>query len=465
MSDKQAPREKPAGEGGLQLPRDPKMIALAVGAPILIVVFTSSLLGMNFFMALLLGLFLLVRILFPQDGRVTVAVVVLAIAWAVALPFMHEEGGEFLSISTLILAYAVMALGLNIIVGFAGLLDFGYVAFFALGALMAGWFMSDFYSNAGDKQEGIHVGVAEATSNLFGIHLNFLVVVVIAMVVCTIAGMIIGLPTLRLRGDYIAVVTLAFGEIIGRIVANGDQLKYGDAPIVGGVLTDVFGKGATFSAGREGITPIDKIFLPFTDEPFKSLNLRPWFLVALVMVLVVLFVNYRLRDSRLGRAWIALREDEVAAASMGVPLVKTKLLAYGTGAAFGGVAGAFLASRLSVVNADQFQFYFSIFILAMVILGGLGSIEGVLIGAGVLVYVNYKFIPDLNTKPREWLNLDLDLSELSSGIYGFLLVIMMLLRPQGLIPERRRKLELVEHVGSGQTIGMGDDDSAYEARA
>jgi branched-chain amino acid transport system permease protein len=327
--------------------------------------------------------------------------------------------------------------------------------------------MSDFYANAGDKEEGIHVGVAEVTQNLFGIHFNFLMVVVIAAVVCTIAGMIIGLPTLRLRGDYIAIVTLAFGEIIGRIMANGDEIKYGSTPVIGGPLENVFGNGAVLSGGREGIGPIDKIYLPFSEEPFKALNLRPWFLVALAMVLIVLFVNYRLRDSRLGRAWIALREDEVAAASMGVPLVKTKLLAYGTGAAFGGVAGVFLASRLSVVNADQFQFFFSIFILAMVILGGLGSIEGVLIGAGVLVYLNFKFIPDLNAKPREWFNIDLDLSELSSAIYGFLLVLMMLLRPQGLIPERRRKLELVEHVGAGQTTGVGGGatDAVYEARA
>jgi branched-chain amino acid transport system permease protein len=288
--------------------------------------------------------------------------------------------------------------------------------------------------------------------------------VVIAIVITTIAGMLIGLPTLRLRGDYIAIVTLAFGEIIGRIVINGDQVHYGDVPIVGGLLTDAFGRGAVFSGGREGIGPIDKIWL-FVGEPFKALDLRPWYLVALAMVLIVLFVNYRLRDSRLGRAWIALREDEVAAASMGVPLVKTKLLAYGTGAAFGGMSGVFLASRLSVVNADQFQFFFSIFILAMVILGGLGSIEGVLIGAAVLVYVNFKFIPDLNAKPREWFNLDLDLSELSSAIYGFLLVMMMVLRPEGLIPERRRKLELVEHVGTGQTTGVGDVSDTFEARA
>jgi branched-chain amino acid transport system permease protein len=440
------------------------LLTLGLAVPI-IVLFATALLGMNFLMALILGGFLAARLLFPHDRRVTTAVVVGAIVWAIVLPLMHDEGGDFLNIATLILAYSVMALGLNIIVGYAGLLDLGYVAFFALGALTAGWFMSDFFSNAGKGGDGVHVGVAEFTQNLFGIHFNFLMVVVIAVLVCTIAGMLIGLPTLRLRGDYIAIVTLAFGEIIGRIVINGDQIHFGDAPVIGGGLESVFGKGANFSAGREGITPIDKIYLPFTDEPFQALNLRPWFWVALAMVLVVLFVNYRLRDSRLGRAWIALREDEVAAASMGVPLVKTKLLAYGTGAAFGGIAGAFLASRLSVVNADQFQFFFSIFILAMVILGGLGSIEGVLIGAGVLVYVNYKFIPDVNTKPRDWFNLDLDLAEISSGIYGFLLVLMMLLRPQGLIPERRRKLELVEGVGTGATTGVGGPETdVYEAR-
>jgi branched-chain amino acid transport system permease protein len=445
---------------------DRRTLLLAVGAGLGIFFFSTGLLGMDTLMAFILAVLIVIRILFPHDRRVTVAVVALAIAWAAWLPFMHDEGGPFMNIATLILAYSVMALGLNIIVGYAGLLDLGYVAFFALGALMAGWFMSDFYVNAGEGGEGFHFLVADLTEGLIGIHFNFLIVAVIAIVVCTIAGMIIGLPTLRLRGDYIAVVTLAFGEIIGRIMINGDEIRYGSFPLIGGGLESIFGEGAVLSGGREGMTPIDKIWL-FTGEPFQALNLRPWYLVALVMVLLVLFVNYRLRDSRLGRAWIALREDEVAAASMGVPLVKTKLLAYGTGAAFGGLAGVFLASRLSVVNADQFQFFFSIFILAMVILGGLGSIEGVLIGAAVLVYINFKFIPDVNEKPREWFNLDLDLSELSSAIYGFLLVIMMVLRPQGLIPERRRKLELVEHVGAGDTVGVGgpDTDAMYEARA
>ena len=440
------------------------LLVAAIAAP-LIVIFVSQLLEMDILMSLILGVLVVLRVLFADDRRVVIAVLVALLAWAIWLPFAHDENSAFLGIAVLALAYSVMALGLNIIVGYAGLLDLGYVAFFALGALTAGWFMSGFYSDAGEGGNGIHFLVSDPAASLPGIHLNFLLVVIIAIVVCTIAGMLIGLPTLRLRGDYIAIVTLAFGEIIGRIVINGDQLHYNDVPVLGGGLESIFGAGANFSNGRQGITPIDKIDLPF-GEPFRSLDLRPWFWVALAMVLLVLFVNFRLRDSRLGRAWIALREDEVAAASMGVPLVKTKLLAYGTGAAFGGISGVFLASMLNTVNADQFQFFFSIFILAMVILGGLGSIEGVLIGAWVLVYLNFKFIPDVNDKPREWFNLDLDMSELSAAIYGFLLVMMMILRPQGLIPERRRELEMAEGVGVGATTGVGGPDAdVYEARA
>jgi branched-chain amino acid transport system permease protein len=440
------------------------ILTAAIAAPLL-VIFTSQLLEMDVFMSLILGILVVLRVVYADDRRVVIAVLVGILIWAIYLPIAHEENSEFLGIAVLILGYSVMALGLNIIVGYAGLLDLGYVAFFALGALTAGWFMSGFYSEAGEGGNGIHFLVSDPAASLPGIHLNFLLVVIISVIVCTTAGMLIGLPTLRLRGDYIAIVTLAFGEIIGRIVINGDELHYKDVPVFGGPLENFFGTGANFSNGRQGITPIDKIDLPF-GEPFQALNLRPWFWVALGMVLLVLFVNFRLRDSRLGRAWIALREDEVAAASMGVPLVKTKLLAYGTGAAFGGIAGVYLASLLNTVNADQFQFFFSIFILAMVILGGLGSIEGVMIGAAMLVYINFKFIPDLNDKPREWFNLDLDLSELSSAIYGFLLVMMMILRPQGLIPERRRELEMAEGVGVGATTGVGGAETSdvYEAR-
>jgi len=153
-------------------------------------------------------------------------------------------------------------------------------------------------------------------------------------------------------------------------------------------------------------------------------------------------VSFALRSSRLGRAWIALREDEVAAVAMGVPAVKTKLMAYGTGAAFGGMSGAFLGSFNNTVNADQFQFYFSILILGMVILGGLGSIWGVVLGAIVLTTINFYLIPDVfNTIPGKF-GLDFDTTQITFAIYGFLLVIMMIMRPEGLIPERRRKQEL-----------------------
>ncbi len=370
----------------------------------------------------------------PRNARIVLTVA--AILFGALLPLFVESGGGFIDDATLALAYVVMALGLNIIVGFAGLLDLGYVAFFAIGAYTMGYFGSLFHIEA-NGGEGIHVLVTGAAAELPGIHLNFLLVVVLAICATTAAGMLIGLPTLRLRGDYIAIVTLAFGEIVGRIAINGDEIT---------------GFGTKLTNGRQGITPVDKIDLPFL-EPFTSLNLRPWYWVAFAMVLIVLFVNFRLRDSRLGRAWIALREDEVAAVSMGVPLVKTKLLAYGTGAAFGGVSGAFLGSYLNTVNADQFQFSFSIFILAMVILGGLGSIWGVVVGAVALSFINNRLIPDvLNGVPGS-IGLDFDLTELSFGIFGFLLVIMMVLRPEGLIPERRRQIEMaegIEDLGSEQ---------------
>ncbi len=387
----------------------------------------------------------LANLLRDPSKRDGVIAIVLGLA-AFLLPFLFSSGSPFIDDATTALAYIVMALGLNIVVGFAGLLDLGYVAFFAIGGYTIGWLGSGFVYNINDGK-GIHVGVSEFLANQPGIHLNFLLILVAAVITTAIAGALIGLPTLRLRGDYIAIVTLAFGEIIHVIALNGGDIKIGDY-----ALTN----------GAQGITPVDKIDLPFS-EPFNSLNLRPWYWTALALVFLVLFVNFRLRDSRLGRAWIAVREDEVAAAGIGVPLVRTKLLAYGTGAAFGGMAGAFLGSYLNTVNADQFQFSFSIFVLAMVILGGLGSIWGVVVGAATLSFVNTYLIPDvLNTVPSK-VGLDFDLTELNFAIFGFLLVIMMVLRPEGLIPERRRKLELVEGIGAGDT-GEGGE-TLYEVRS
>jgi branched-chain amino acid transport system permease protein len=372
------------------------------------------------------------------------AVVLLA---AALFPLFRPPLDGFMDDCILALAYVVMALGLNLVVGFAGLLDLGYVAFYALGAMAVGWWASDFYTGVGGE-DGIHIGVSGFAATLPGIHINFLLILIGAIIVCAIAGAIIGLPTLRLRGDYIAIVTLAFGEIIGRIFQNGDEITiFGDYKL---------------SNGRQSIAPIDSIDIPFL-EPFDSaLNLRPYYWTVFALVLVVLFVNIRLRDSKLGRAWIALREDEVAAASMGVPLVKTKLLAYATGGAFGGISGAFLGTYYSSVNANQFQFGLSIFILAMVILGGLGSIWGVVIGAVVLSFVNTRLIPDVldqgfvGDKLRD-LGLDFSFTEISFGVFGFILVIMMVLRPEGILPERRRQMELTE--------GIGETESVFEARA
>ena len=395
------------------------LIALAVALPVTL--WLASQIEMNLFMAFVIWVLIAVRTIFHENRTVVRATIVALLVWAIVLPFFQESGGGFIEDATLALAYAVFALGLNIIVGFAGLLDLGYVAFFALGALTAGWFMSGFFSSAGGG-EGFSLLVGEPASTLPGIHVNFLMVIVIAIVITTIAGMLIGLPTLRLRGDYIAIVTLAFGEIIGRLVINGDELVI---------------RGEKLTNGRQGITPIDKIDLPVPRAIHSRSSSDPGTSWRSALVFVALFVNYRLRDSRLGRAWIALREDEVAAASMGVPLVKTKLLAYGTGAAFGGMAGAFIASYLNTVNADQFAFSFSIFVLAMVILGGLGSIEGVVLGAIVLSFINNNLIPDVFNDYPSKIGLDFDLTELSFGIFGFLLVIMMVLRPEGLHPRAK----------------------------
>jgi branched-chain amino acid transport system permease protein len=348
---------------------------------------------------------------------------IVAIVFAIALPFFYDNGSPFIEDCTTALVYVVMALGLNIVVGFAGLLDLGYVAFFAIGAYAMGWFGSSFFAG-----KDIHVGVAEQLSRLPGIHLNWLFIIIIAAAFAAFAGAILGAPTLRLRGDYIAIVTLAFGEIIGRIAVNSDK--------------GVFGVGEfNLTNGRRGITPVDKIDLPFVDR-FTTLDLRPWYFTALALALFVVFINVRLRDSRLGRAWIAVREDEVAAVSMGIPTVRVKLYAYAIGAAMGGVAGSFLGSFYNTVNADQFEFSFSIFVLAMIILGGLGSIWGVIVGAIALSFINTRLIPDvLNDVPSK-IGLDFDLTQLGFGIFGFLLVIMMVLRPEGLIPEKRRRAEL-----------------------
>jgi branched-chain amino acid transport system permease protein len=349
----------------------------------------------------------------------------------VVLPFAFSQNSGFMNATIIAVAYVVMSLGLNVVVGFAGLLDLGYVAFYALGPYTLGWFGSDFFFKA-----KVHVGVHGIAAHETGIHLNFLLILIAAAAICALAGIVIGLPTLRLRGDYIAIVTLAFGEIIGVVAVNGTDIHLGG--------------GMTLTAGNFGISAVDSPYFPVIGQ-FNLLNLRPWYWLIFAIMLVVLFVNLRLRDSRLGRAWIALREDEVAAVSMGIPSVRTKLSAYAMGAAFGGLSGAFLGTYFTTVNAGQFQFGFSIFILAMVIIGGLGSIWGAVAGGLLLGYINYYLIPDvLNSLPSK-LGLNFQLVTIEIGIYGFLLVLVMVLRPQGLIPERRRRLELTQKIAATDT--------------
>jgi len=387
-----------------------------------------------------------------RDRRARYAVTSAVLVAVAIMPLFRGPLDGFTGDAILALSYVVMALGLNLVVGFAGLLDLGYVAFYAIGLMVTGWWATDFYSGV-NHEKGIHIGVSKFAGTLPGIHLNFLLLIIGAIILCAVAGAVIGLPTLRLRGDYIAIVTLAFGEIIGRVFANGDEIT-------------IFGANK-LSNGRQSISPIDQINLPFFGEFDSATNLRPYYWTALALCLVVLFVNFRLRDSRLGRAWIALREDEVAAASMGVPLVKTKLLSYATGGAFGGISGAFLGTFYTSVNANQFAFGFSIFILAMVILGGLGSIWGVVLGAIALGFVNHWLIPDVLDGQfvqgkLDSLGLNFTFSSVAFGVFGFILLLMMVLRPEGLLPERRHQLELGEAAGSTEEEPVA---LTYEARA
>jgi branched-chain amino acid transport system permease protein len=326
--------------------------------------------------------------------------------------------------------YVMLALGLNVVVGYAGLLDLGYVAFFALGAYTLGWFGSGLFSG-----QDIHF-LDTNFARLPGIHLSFWVVLILAGVICAIAGVIIGWPTLRLRGDYLAIVTLGFGEIIPDVFRNGDDINGHNLTngVRGVTQMDRPGFGESVSSATGGILP----------ARYDSIHLRPWYFTILVMMLVTIFVNLRLRDSKMGRAWIAVREDEVAASAMGVPLMRTKLWAYAIGAIFGGFAGAVYGSFINGIFPTSFSFQISVIVLVMVIVGGMGNIWGVMAGAILISWLNFTGL----TKIGDWINSaipgtsnDFEIDKYKIGIFGALLVLMMLFRPEGLIPSARRKAE------------------------
>jgi branched-chain amino acid transport system permease protein len=357
---------------------------------------------------------------------------------AFLFPLVNEILGANLMFPVIVVAvYVMLALGLNIVVGFAGLLDLGFVAFYALGAYVVGWLASTHFS-------GVSFSLLSAlpaqTSGreLPGIHVSFWLLLLAAGAFAGLWGVIIGAPTLRLRGDYLAIVTLGFGEIIPRLFVNGDN---------------IFGYNLT--NGTVGIKGIDSPGIPFVPskawQQFGTLDLSPWYYTILVLVLITIFVNIRLRDSRLGRAWVAVREDETAAAAMGVNLVTTKLWAYALGAVFGGLAGAFYGAFIKSIFPSSFSFNVSVLVLCMVILGGMGNIYGVILGAIMLQGINFYLLPQVN----EWVHAigdalsspllsNADIPKYNFFLFGVLLVVMMLLRPEGIIPNRQRQEELRE---------------------
>jgi branched-chain amino acid transport system permease protein len=349
------------------------------------------------------------------------------------------------------LVFVMMAVGLNIVVGYAGLLDLGYVAFYATGAYTAAWFASEQFAH-----RKWHFGAVGIDPTLPGIHVTIWILLLLAGVITAIFGILIGLPTLRLRGDYLAIVTLGFGEILPQIARNGDNL---------------FGTGVNLTNGPNGITPLDSPgfghtlsswtggFLPSNflqccnakvlGHQVQSTDVFFW--VAIALLLVTVFCSLRLQFSRLGRAWIAIREDETAAAAMGIPLMRTKTWAYASGAFFGGVAGAYYAVFKSATFPGDFFFNISVFILCMVILGGMGNISGVIVGAAFLAYLNQEGLANTGS----WINTNIHLGShhpnidvplYASGIYGVIILVVMLFRPEGLIPSRRRAAELHEGV-------------------
>jgi len=355
---------------------------------------------------------------FRRDARgrwIGLALIVVALA---VLPFVLEAsvGRTWVRIIDLALLYAMLALGLNIVVGFAGLLDLGYIAFYAVGAY----------------------AYALLASPHFGVHLPWWVLLPVGAVLAAFFGVVLGAPTLRLRGDYLAIVTLGFGEII-RIFLNNLN-----API-------------NITNGPQGVNLIDTIAIDgvsfaktntLLGIPFPGTHLH-YYLFLLIAVLVM-FVCMRLEDSRIGRAWVAIREDEIAAQAMGINTRNIKLLAFAMGATFGGVAGGLFSSLQGFVSPESFAVWESITVLCMVVLGGMGHVAGVVLGALLLAT-----LPELlrhTAAPLQQQLLGkviLDPESLRMLLFGLALILVMLLRPAGLWPSPTRRRELTSTRVSG----------------
>jgi branched-chain amino acid transport system permease protein len=339
---------------------------------------------------------------------------------------------RWMPLTTMVLCaiFVLFTLGLNIVVGYAGLLDLGYVAFFLFGAYTAAWLMSDFFFQI---SPGIHLFDATVTDKTPGINISFWIVLPIAALVAAIAGIIIGAPTLRLKSDYLALVTLGFGEILPQAFRNGESIK-----------------GFNLSNGTKGIAPVNALdmgWLSWTGLVASKVNVfdyttRYYIIYALCVMFVL--VSLRLRDGKLGRAWLAIREDELAAAAMGVPLMRTKLWSYAVGAFMGGLGGAFFAVHVTAIGPDNFKFANSILILIMVIVGGMGNVYGVALGAAVVAWVNSPGLKVIGDKFNDTFGTSIDMPSKNFLLFGIALVAMMLLRPEGLMPATRQKMILHE---------------------
>ncbi len=333
-----------------------------------------------------------------------------------------------------ILIFTLLALGLNIVVGFAGLLDLGYAAFFAIGGYTAAFLTSPI----SPLQPYIQA--------------NFYVAMVLSFLTAALFGVILGAPTLRLRGDYLAIVTLAFGEIVPRVFLNLDKWTY----------------------GSKGMNPIGRPIVPaLVDGQLGAKELfnqdqTGWYYLVFVVGGLCVFAIYRLANSRIGRAWMAMREDELAASAMGINLVQTKLLAFALGASFSGFAGSLWASMLQVIDPFQFDFSISIIVLCMVILGGIGNIWGVIFGGVVLGFYDRVLTNDATTFLHGFANavpipalsavlLAVDLSQLKYMILGVALVILMLTRPEGIFPSRQRAAEMHAGMDEPEIDQLGED--------
>jgi branched-chain amino acid transport system permease protein len=367
----------------------------------------------------------------------------------VIVPILGARNIFYLEVIFQIAVFSALALGLNIVVGFSGLLNFGYMAFYAVGAYLWGFF--------GSQQPFLlHEipGTAPMGTPFFLAADWFYLFIFLGVIVAAIIGLVMGLPVLRVRGDYLAVITLGCGEIIRQLANNLD-------------------KPLNFTNGPQGITPIqrpglpkellaffNKIFQPIVGHEVTSnqfYNIM-FYLIAVIVVLAVIVVTHRLEDSKIGRAWAAIREDELAAQAMGIPANKLKLGAFAVGASFAGAMGVLFAASRTFVSPESFTFLQSVGVLTMVILGGIGSIPGVIIGAAVVTILNVQVlqsfslflaqlrqsdavIPIINFHWKDLSN-QLDPSKYQRLVFGIILILMMIYRPTGILPATRRKRKL-----------------------